>query len=701
MRDLNEGDSSPRLVPCALCGAALDPLRAPRVRFSATQQWFFCKPEHANQFNIPREVSSPTLPHASAKLGKVPTPSVPPPSVPPPSVRAKQVHVPLNQPGPPPAPALLDINTPRSEPSKSITTSPVGQPLLWAPTGLAFVATGLAFANDEEPWALAANCLLLLLSTGGGQSLIQKWNSALNLESAQIERRMTGTTLRSSTEGPQLVSETQLRPGEEVIVRAGEYILADGTITSGEGYVQLWQGQEHAIAIAEGDRVVAGAKVEKGTLRVVCSKTGPDRAFSSLVAPLGERIDNKTFASRWARHLSLHLAPLVAAATLALVWLQGGSYALLLGVFSAVWGALFQPISLQLPGLFSRRSLLWAGQKGITFSHERLVDQAGAVTAAVFCARGTVLYGEPEVSEIHPLRDTSTEEILALAAGSESVVHHPVASAILRAAESRDIRANGCRSHNEATGMGVVCLSAEGETIVFGSRELLLRERVSIAMAEGTLRGLESRGLTALMLAKNNHLIGVLALQDTLRSGSKAAIQLLIDQHIEPVLLSGDSRATTEAVGHALAIEHIRPEISAPLRGGEVTSLIDSGATVAVVGTSPRDDVALGACPVPIVLEGASIRWHDSKRDHDRGIGLAGKQVINAPLALMICRCIRINGLVHLSLSYLPVGLGIMATASRLAPLYLPALLAMLSAGITARLYLWKERDHETGRPLS
>jgi P-type E1-E2 ATPase len=353
-----------------------------------------------------------------------------------------------------------------------------------------------------------------------------------------------------------------------------------------------------------------------------------------------------------------------------------------------IWGSLAHPIARALPGVVATRFLNQAAREGICFSHEQLVDRAGTVTIAAFCARGTVLHGEPEVAEVHPLRDTDESELLSLAAGAESVVHHPVAAAVLRAARTRSIPVDSCRGHNAVRGMGVRCVSSKGDQLILGSRELLLREKVAIAMAEDTLRALESRGLTALMLAQNSHLIGVIALQDSLRAGAKAAVQIRLDERIEPVLMSGDSRTTTEAVAHALAVEHVRPEIPASGRAQEIISLIEGGATVAVIGTSPRDDAALGAAPVPIVLDGAAVSWRDAKHGKERAIGLGGRHVLAAPLVLVTARRIRTLGIRALLLTLLPTGVAVATAVAFLAPLFVPPLVAAVGAALAARVTL-------------
>src|SRR5690606_37186546 len=146
-----------------------------------------------------------------------------------------------------------------------------------------------------------------------------------------------------------------------------------------------------------------------------------------------------------------------------------------LAVLGMIWGALSHPIAKALPAVLSERILMRAAREGICFSHEYLLDRAGSVTIAAFCARGTVHHGEPEVAEVHPLRDTEETELLSLAAGAESVVHHPVAAAIVRAAWSRAIDVDNCRGHNALRGMGVRCVSSKCDQLILGSRELLLR----------------------------------------------------------------------------------------------------------------------------------------------------------------------------------------------------------------------------------
>ena len=123
-----------------------------------------------------------------------------------------------------------------------------------------------------------------------------------------------------------------------------------------------------------------------------------------------------------------------------------------------------------------------------------------------------------------------------------------------------------------------------------------------MALAETKITDLEAMGRTVLLVALGGRLVGVVGLQDGLRPGARAAVQHLLDVGVEPVLLSGDARETCEALGRALDIDHIRPELLPAERGDEIRRLADGGAVVAVIGRSPADDASLAAADVSIAL---------------------------------------------------------------------------------------------------
>lgn len=304
---------------------------------------------------------------------------------------------------------------------------------------------------------------------------------------------------------------------------------------------------------------------------------------------------------------------------------------------------------------------------------------------AAFCARGTLLLGEPEVANVEPIGDVEPERVLALTAGAEAGVTQPMATAVLRAARVRGVRPDGVRSPNVQPGLGVTAVASSGQPLVVGSRALMLKERISVAAAEPKILELEAMGRTALLVALGGRLVGVVGLQDGLRPGARAAVQHLLDVGVEPVLLSGDARETCEAIGRALDIEHIRPEVLPADRGDEVRRLADGGATVAVVGRSPGDDVALGAADVSAALGSAgssTAEW---------GIQLASDDVRDAAYAIRLAHRAKSEARLGLLLTLVPGVGSALGVAFALVPPAIAPLAAVL--GTIAALFRLRARD--------
>jgi Cu+-exporting ATPase len=309
----------------------------------------------------------------------------------------------------------------------------------------------------------------------------------------------------------------------------------------------------------------------------------------------------------------------------------------------AAYAALAHAAVASVPAIHIARGVLEGLRRGISYRSPADWDRAGDVSIAAFCARGTVLLGEPELADLESIGKMSAEQVLSLAAGAESASSHPVAAAVRRAASARRIRPNAVRSPVVQPGLGVSAIAASGEPLLVGSRALMLREKVSVALAEQKITDIESHGREVLLVASGGKLAGVIGLQDGLRPGARAAVQHLLDAQVEPVLLSGDSRETCEAIGRALDIEHVRAETLAEDRAREIERLSQGGLTVAVIGRSRPDESALSAAHVAVAMPspGASGEWavmlaSDDVRDGALAISLARRTNSQARAGLIL-----------------------------------------------------------------
>lgn len=564
-------------------------------------------------------------------------------------------------------------------------TEPHPGVLLAGPIIALGVALAARAANAKEGNAAATLAGIVLASVAGGIWLARRARRPLDLEREAIAEALSHPGRRVIGDDTATVRALDLRPGEEIVIEPGEVIPVDATITAGSGRVAPWLGAKTSAARNEGDHVVAGSSVVEGRLRAVAAWTGFDRAWMRVTNDPRRRADLFASGARVGRLTAERAAPL-AAGLAALAGYAEDQSPLMIAMFAvAAQSALANAGVAQIGALHVMETVLAALRRGIVFRSAEALDKAGRVSVAAFCARGTLLLGEPEVANVEPIGDVEPERVLALTAGAEAGVTQPMATAVLRAARVRGVRPDGVRSPNVQPGLGVTAVASSGQPLVVGSRALMLKERISVAAAEPKILELEAMGRTALLVALGGRLVGVVGLQDGLRPGARAAVQHLLDVGVEPVLLSGDARETCEAIGRALDIEHIRPEVLPADRGDEVRRLADGGATVAVVGRSPGDDVALGAADVSAALGSAgssTAEW---------GIQLASDDVRDAAYAIRLAHRAKSEARLGLLLTLVPGVGSALGVAFALVPPAIAPLAAVL--GTIAALFRLRARD--------
>lgn len=495
-----------------------------------------------------------------------------------------------------------------------------------------------------------------------------------------------------------LVESGDIKPGEQVVVEAGETIAVDGIVAAGDADVAPWLESPVLLRKGEGDAVVAGAVVVSGRLRINTTFSGAERAWLRLAGIAQSRIDVASPFVALARRVVERGAPIAALVVAAAVYANNGSWLDVLVAASAAGLALGAFASASASGLAHARGHGAAQRRGIVYKDAAAFDAAARADIAVLCSRGTVLLGEPEIVAVEPItkegvatnaiwrseprigrssQPPSPEiaRVLALAAGAEMSSSHPFASAVLREARARGVRPENVRSALGHSGLGVTALAANGDRVIVGSRAFLLQEKVSVAIADARTSALEAEGRSVLLVALGGRLVGILALQDGLRAGARAAVQRLHDARIEPVLLSGESRDTSETIAHSLDIEHVRPEILPADRGAEVRALADDGRVVAAIGHASTDDGALGAADVSIAMEAAGAapgEW---------AVALASDDVRDAALALTVPRATRDRSKTACLVGGLTQAAGVLAVGFGIAP---PVILPIVGVAVTA-----------------
>jgi len=470
------------------------------------------------------------------------------------------------------------------------------------------------------------------------------------------------------------VSAAEVRPGEPIVVEAGELVGVDATVTAGEGRVIPWLGARVELVRREGDPVLAGARVISNTLRLTTTWSGRDRAWVKLLSTEATRIDVASPTPRAVRLTVERGAPLAAAVVgVAAFAANAGPVEILAAACAGAMG-FGAKAACSFVALHFARAHLEALAAGITYKDGRTFERAASAHLAVLSARGTVLLGEPEIVAVESAGGVETERVLALAAGAETATNHPFATAVLSAAKIRAVRPEHVRNATGHPGLGITGVAPSGERLVVGGRAIMLEEKIGIAMIEARVSELEAKGRSVLLVALGDRLVGMIALQDGLRPGARAAVQKLLDARIEPVLMSGDARETCETIGRALDIEHVRPEVLPAERGAEVRALAEGGVVVAVIGHPAGDDAALGAADVAVAMGTAG------STPGDWAVLVTSDDVRDAALALAVPRAARDRARAAILLGATPGLLALLAIALGAAPLAIAPIAMLLGA---------------------
>lgn len=582
----------------------------------------------------------------------------------------------LAQPAAPPAPPTLALGLAAASLLASVfatnwTLASIGSTLALASAAVALVLGGHVRLSAGIATYLAAPLGALLacaagmvrLSGGGdprwfiagaalaaGLANARWWldaTSALSVEHivrALAARMPSRAHVPAGVEGKPLavaaadIDAARVRVGEEILVREGETVCVDGVVRAGEGYALLHPTATAAAKRSPGDSLVAGARLVEGAIRVLATHVGDDRA---LLRPArfgdGSAADAATLTRVALRAEVIATGVLAAGVLLAVTVAHAGdSLAARLGAAASVF--------LAAPLLALRRAAdtpfvvagAAAAERGITFASARALDRAGRTSVAVLSVRGTLTEGAPEVVETHAFEGGDLDGALALAASAEAALEpSAIGHAIIKHAVERGIALVPVRRVSYVPGRGVRATAPGGESIVIGTRQFLLEDGATIAIAEADAARAEARGHLALFVAVDRRVRALISLRDEERPGARAAVQRLIDLGVEVVLLSGDSRGTVDAIAKGLDVDHVRADLTPEERGAEVRRLRDAGGVVASVAHPAHDADVLAAADVPVVLAAAG------GPDGDRAIALTGEDVRDAAGALWIAHAAR------------------------------------------------------------
>ncbi|HEY1072996.1 heavy metal translocating P-type ATPase [Brevundimonas sp.] len=482
----------------------------------------------------------------------------------------------------------------------------LGATAAWAFSSVATFAPGVLPAGTANVYFEAAAVIVTLI-------LIGRWfeAKAKGRTSQAIRRLMAlqAKTARVERDGVEVeLPIAEVRPGDVVSVRPGERVPVDGMVVDGASFIDesLLTGEPIPVEKTVGAEVVGGSINTTGAFRFRAEKVGADTVLAQIVRmveaaqgaklPIQARVDQIT---GW------FVPAVIAAAVLTFgVWLIFGPQpALGMALVNAVAVLIIAcPCAM---GLATPTSIMVgtgrAAELGVLFRKGEALQALKGVEVIAFDKTGTLTLGRPELTDLQTAEGFDEAEVLALVAAVETRSEHPIAQALIKAAEARGLGVVAPDRFGSAPGMGAEGVVG-GRTVQVGADRYMRDLGLDPALFAETAARLGDEGKTPLYAAVDGRLAAVVAVADPIKPTSAAAIRALHALGLKTAMISGDNRRTVEAVARRLGIDEVRAEVLPDGKVAVIESLRADGRRVAFVGDGVTDAPALAAADVGLAV---------------------------------------------------------------------------------------------------
>jgi P-type Cu+ transporter len=414
------------------------------------------------------------------------------------------------------------------------------------------------------------------------------------------------------------VSVEQVQPGDTVVVRPGERVPVDGTITSGESAVDesMLTGESMPVAKKTGDRVIGGTVNRTGAFRYEATTLGADSVLARIVRLMRDAQGSRAPIQRLADQISAVFVPVVVSIAVAtfVTWFVVGDAVSMSAPAVRGFAAAVTVLIIACPcamGLAVPTAVMVATGKGAELGAlvkgGETLQRLGDVTSVALDKTGTVTEGRPAVTDIivAPGAKWNSDELLSLAASVESMSEHPLADAIVRRAKEATVkisRPNEFRSH---TGRGAAA-RVDAHWVMVGNEALLAECEVDLKSLREDADRLATEARTPVFVAVDGVAAGVLGIADPIKNSSRGAIQRLHSDGLDVVMLTGDNPVTAEAIAREAGVDRVVAGVLPDGKVTEIQRLQARGKIVAMVGDGINDAPALAQADVGMAIGGGT-----------------------------------------------------------------------------------------------
>jgi P-type Cu+ transporter len=461
-------------------------------------------------------------------------------------------------------------------------------------------------AHTVELYFETSSILITLIILGKLFEAKAKGRSSEAIKKLMGLQAKTATVEREGIEQEIPIEEVVV--GDILHIKPGEKIPVDGKIIEGFSAIDesMLTGESVPIDKNVGDEVIGATINKNGFLKVEATKVGRDTALAQIIKVVEEAQGSKAPIQRLADQISGVFVPIVVALALLTFivwyfWAAPGNFAGALEKMIAVL-VIACPCAL---GLATPTSIMAgsgrAAEYGILFKGGEHLEMTHKISAVVLDKTGTVTNGTPVLTDVFTSNAQSEEELLTLVGSAEKQSEHPLAQAIVQGVKERGISLRETTDFEAIPGFGIKAM-VDGKEVLVGTRKLMNKYNVSVEAVLDRMKELEGAGKTAMIAAINGQFAGIVAVADTIKETSKAAISRLKNMGLEVIMITGDNQQTAKAIASQVGIDHVIAEVLPEGKADEIKKLQEKGKKVAMVGDGINDAPALAIADIGMAI---------------------------------------------------------------------------------------------------
>ena len=403
------------------------------------------------------------------------------------------------------------------------------------------------------------------------------------------------------------IDTEDIKLGDIVRIKPGERMPVDGIVVSGQTYVDesMMTGESVPVEKSIGDRITSATVNQTGSIDYEASKVGSDTTLAQIVHLVEEAQGSKAPIAAMADKISRYFVPIVLllAILAALAWffVAGKSLQFSLSIFIAVL-VIACPCAL---GLATPTAIMVGtgkgAENGVLIKSGQVLEAARMVNTVVLDKTGTITEGKPSLTDVLTFGTISRGDLLSLIASSEQHSEHPLATAILQAVQAEDVSLTPVTDFQAVSGKGIVA-QVNDQEILIGNESLMKQYQVELGEYISDLISLSHQGKTAMLVALDKHLVGIVAVADQIKKNSREAISELQKMGLEVIMLTGDREETAQAVAREAGVHQVIAGVFPDGKAALVKDLQVKGKKVAMVGDGINDAPALVQAEVGVAI---------------------------------------------------------------------------------------------------